>query len=497
MRISWLCRLSLVVVFGALSWAQYPPGILIPVSAISTGPISAGPIPAGAISPGQYPPGQYPPGQYPNTYPTRLPGGVPVNMPVPTVNLPKRSPKEKGGSEGDSKIALAPIDGTLRKLGEKDLYLQTSGKTILRFRLLAKTQFRDKQNEPVRDSLLHPGDQLSVLVNPDDPETAVRIVFLREGSAAEKKSADKALDEARAPEAKDLPKTRTTIAQESAPPDSVSPPEPVTTAEPAKSSPVEPANPGDPAGAPSGEPRPTEPRLNTDAAILADARATASAYTAGLPNFLAEQATTRYFTDSWPASWREIDVVTATVAYANGKEDYRDIKVNDVPTNVPPERSGSWSTGEFATTLADVLSPATGANFKRRGDDRIAGRPAIAFDYTVEQAHSHWTLVAPDGRRYNPAYQGAVWIDRDTRRVLRIEQRTTSMPPDFPLSKAESTVEYGFVRIEQGTYLLPTLSDNLGCFTGSGSCSRNSIQFRNYRKFSTDSSVTFAKFLGK
>ena len=491
MRISWLCRLSLVVAFGALSWAQYPPGY--PPGQYPQYP--PGQYPPGQYPPGQYPPGQYPPGQYPNTYPTRLPGGVPVNVPVPTVSLPKRSPKEKGGGESDSKIALAPIDGTLRKLGEKDLFLQSNGKTVLRFRLLAKTQFRDKQNEPIRDSLLHPGDQLSVLVNPDDPETAVRIVFVREGTAAEKKSADKSLDEARAPEAKDLPKTRTTIAQESAPSEPVTTTEPATSApaEPAKSAPAPPADSGTPVS-----PSPSsEPRLNTDAAILADARTTASAYTAGLPNFLAEQATTRYFTNSWPASWQEIDVVTATVAYANGKEDYRDIKVNDVPTNVPPERSGSWSTGEFATTLEDVLSPATAANFKRRGDDRIAGRPVIAFDYTVEQAHSHWTLVAPDGRRYNPAYQGAVWIDRDTRRVLRIEQRTTSMPPDFPLSKAESTVEYGFVRIDQGTYLLPTLSDNLGCFTGSGSCSRNSIQFRNYRKFTTDSSVTFAKFLGK
>ena len=67
------------------------------------------------------------------------------------------------------------------------------------------------------------------------------------------------------------------------------------------------------------------------------------------------------------------------------------------------------------------------------------------------------------------------------------------MPRDYPLSKAESTIEYGFVKIEQGTYLLPVLSDNLGCFSGSGSCSKNSIQFRNYRKFTADSTVTFDK----
>ena len=93
--------------------------------------------------PGQYPPGQYPPGQYPpNQYPTRLPGGIPVNLPVPEVKLPKRQTKnEKAGD--NLKVTLASVDGTLRKVGEKDLLLQTAKKNILRFRLLPKTQFRD------------------------------------------------------------------------------------------------------------------------------------------------------------------------------------------------------------------------------------------------------------------------------------------------------------------------------------------------------------------
>ncbi len=485
MRISLVCRVSTFALFAALAWAQYPPGSY-------PGQYPPGQYPPGQYPPGQYPPGQYP-GQYPNTYPTRLPGGVPVNMPVPTVGLPKKTPKDKGASDSDSKVALAPVDGTLRKLGEKDLFLQTGGKTVLRFRLLAKTQFRDKQGEPVRDSLLHPGDQLSVLVNPDDPETAVRILFLREGTAAERKNADKPLEEARAPEAKDLPKTRTVVATESTDKPADKPAEPADPAKP-EAAPEKTVAPGSIA-APDPPEAPRDPRLNTDAAILSDARAAASAYTAGLPNFLAEQATTRYFSNGWPASWQEIDVVTATVAYANGKEEYRDIKVNDSPTNAPPERSGSWSTGEFATTLSDILSPYTDAKFKRRGEDRASGRPSVVFDYTVDQPHSHWTLVAPDGRRYSPAYSGAIWVDRDTRRVLRIEQRTTAMPSDFPFNKAECTIDYSFVKIEQGTYLLPSASDNLACFTGSGSCSKNSIQFRNYRKFTADSSITFAKFV--
>jgi hypothetical protein len=70
------------------------------------------------------------------------------------------------------------VGGSLRKLGEKDLYLQADGKRVLRFRLLAKTQFRNQQGTPLRDSLLHSGDRLSVIVNPDDPETALGVVLI-------------------------------------------------------------------------------------------------------------------------------------------------------------------------------------------------------------------------------------------------------------------------------------------------------------------------------
>ena len=65
---------------------------------------------------------------------------------------------------------------------------------ILKFRTLAKTQFRDKDGEQVRDSLLKPGDQLSVQVNGDDPETALRVILTRKGTTDEKTAAARPFD---------------------------------------------------------------------------------------------------------------------------------------------------------------------------------------------------------------------------------------------------------------------------------------------------------------
>src|SRR5262245_3866466 len=382
--------LGLIVADLATAWqypqgGQYPPGTQYP--------------------PGQYPPGQYPPGQYPQTYPTRLPGGIPV----PEIKLPKRGPKE---NPDEIKVTVADVNGTLRRLREKDIVIQTSPQRLLRFRLLAKTLFRNKQGDPIRDSLLHPGDQLSVQVSPDDEETALRVILLRNGSGAERAAAERPFDEAtvRTPAAEDLGKSRTVTDRK---------PVEIETAEAA---PVE-------TGA---APAPNATGPVTDQQLLSEAREAATKFLEGLPNFLVQQTTSRYFSNTFPARWQSVDVVTAEVASVDGKEQYRDIKINGVSSNAPPERSGAWSTGEFSTTLADLFASATNASFKRRGSDKLGSRTSSVFDFTVAQPNSHWEMVSPDGRRYSPPFEGSVWIDQETRRVLRIEQRTISMPNDFP-----------------------------------------------------------------
>jgi hypothetical protein len=457
-------------------------------------------LPAYAQYPTQYPPGQYPPGQYPpNTYPPSYPGGYPPNtyppntvpmpgpLPVPVslppVKLPSKTPKDKPKAD-EVKTTVASVDGTLRKLGEKDLVLQNPKRALLRFRLLAKTRFQNKAGEAIRDSLLHPGDQLSVQVSPDDEETALRVILIRTGTPNERHDAELPYDSSavRAPSAEDLSKSRAVISSQS-------PATPAETESAASSdSPTETPAAPDPGTPPSGA-----PKSMTDDALIRDAREASTTFTAGLPSYLAQQVTTRSFATGWPVStWQTIDEITAELAYVNGKEDYRDFRIAGQSID-RPERSGSWSTGEFGTTLEDVMSFATNAAFTRRGESTVAGRSAVVFDYKVPQERSHWTMVAPDERQYNPAYEGAIWIDKDTRRVLRIEQRTSDFPRDFPVRRAEAILQYGFIKIDAKTYLLPASGENIGCMSGSGACTRNVIAFRNYRKFTTDSTITFGK----
>jgi hypothetical protein len=419
---------------------------------------------------------------------------------MPSIHFPKRKPKTE--STNASKVNVASIEGTLRKLGEKDLLLQTSPSRVLKFRLIPRTEFLGKDSKPIRDSLLHPGDRLTIDATPDDPETALRVLLAKSGSKSDRETAEGPVEESSlsTPTASDLGRPHSINSHDSGSSDtnvsdSTPPPagkgasgEPTLERRPIEDSHAADRPVADPVSEASRAPMPS-----IDDMVINDARDAASVFTAGLPNFLVEQATTRYQGTGYPTNWRAMDVVTCEVASVNGKEDYRNLKINGRPTGGKPEDSGSWSTGEFTITLEDVLAYSTSATFTKRGEDRIAGRPAFVYDLAVQKLNSHWTLISTSGRQYTPAYKGSLWIDKDTRRVLRIEQIAQGFPRDFAYDKAESVIEYGFVNIEGKQYLLPVHGENMACETGTRNCSRNVIEFRNYRKFAADSSVTFDK----
>jgi hypothetical protein len=66
-----------------------------------------------------------------------------------------------------------------------------------------------------------------------------------------------------------------------------------------------------------------------------------------------------------------------------------------------------------------------------------------------------------------------------------------NMPKAFPLDAVESALDYDYVLISDQKFLLPAHSETLSCTRGTSECSRNVIDFRNYRKFGADTSIKF------
>jgi hypothetical protein len=239
-------------------------------------------------------------------------------------------------------------------------------------------------------------------------------------------------------------------------------------------------------GAPAGIPLSDDP-------IIAKAREAAFSFTETLPNYMVQQITTRYETEHPKQGWAARDIVTADVTVQDGRESYRNIKVGNKSTDRPMDQiEGTRSTGEFSTLLEQLLDNAA-TRFKSGGTDTIHNRSAYVYSFEIPREASRWRIEAPS-QLYYPAIKGSVWIDKETSRVLRIEQQGKPMPALFPFDTIETTADYDFIRLgTAGPFLLPVEAEVLSCQRGTSICNRNKIEFRNYRKFEAESNITFDK----
>ena len=222
--------------------------------------------------------------------------------------------------------------------------------------------------------------------------------------------------------------------------------------------------------------------------VIARTREWVFSYSERLPNFICREVMTR-MAKQGPHGWHTLDIVEADVVYEDQKESYRNIKINGKPAGTEMDQlEGSWSMGEFASTLLSVFSPASRTRFRFSRFSDVAGLPAKVYKFSISEPNSRWH-VAAEGGTITPAYDGSVWIHEETAHVLRVETHAVDLPEDFDLDAIEMTVDYNRIRIAGGEYLLPVESENLGCWRGTGRCARNKIEFRNYRRFSAESSI--------
>ena len=475
---------------------------------------------AGASAPAQLIPGiGYPGGGYPGRR-------RPQNGPAPTQQ------------RNDSASAII---GMLRKIEDKSIVVESEAdQEITTISISGSTKYLNATAGSAKIGDFQPGDHVNVSVSQDSKKAyhASKMAMVREGTPDEHSTASLATSETShpittnpngnssgsadkpvlhraasasdqpvydAPPAdNDRPKLRRpntaadadTTATASGPPVNTDPPVRPQLKRAADTTPPPDLN-TDNANSVARVPRrmpSNQPSANlTEDPFIDQTREAAMEFSETLPNYVVKQFTTRYATVArrgGGSTWQALDTVTADVIEEEGQEKYKNILVNGKPPVADVEKSGSWSKGEFSTLLKDVLSPYTSADFHGKRASTIVNRAAFRYDFSVEQPNSHWHIEA-DGQAYMPAYSGAIWIDKENHRVLRIEMQAQDMPRSYPLDQVEWSVDYDYVPIGDGKYLLPVHSETLSCAKAANQCTRNTIEFRNYRKFTADTIITF------
>lgn len=223
--------------------------------------------------------------------------------------------------------------------------------------------------------------------------------------------------------------------------------------------------------------------------FIEQARRYALNYVQELPNFIVHQRVNRYARDPVSGKWVPRDNLDLEVTYEVSKgEQYILRAINGRPTkNQYNEVGGASSAGEFGSLLVALFNPSSKAEFKRGPKESISGRKAVVYDFHVPTATSSNQITETrSNKSVISGYRGSIWVDEESKRVLRIEQSADDIPRDFPLSVAESAVDYGWFDINGKQYLLPRRAEVIIGSERDQLYSRNVLEFTDYRKFEVD-----------
>ncbi len=455
--------------------------------------------------PGQYPPGQYPqpqPGAYP---PGQYPPGP--GYPGGGISIPKRGKKKKQTQDEVVQPTFTAEGRTVSNDGRKLVIATDDGRTIT-MTLTPETKFT-RSTSDIEPAKVIPRTTVKIEAAEDDEAflTATHVDLVKD---APPESAEPGLRQRDVAGADPQDEVRPTILNN--PVDA--PDRPILRRGKPKSTsgnnddsddvPLAGSRPAANRAAPSSAPTRND---SGDFTIDSDSEQTkivrtgddlidrtkewAMTFTNGLPNFVCEQMTTRYVEESRSAGWEPLDVVSAKVVYEDGRENYKEITVGGKRTNKSMlELGGSTSTGEFASTLHSLFSDASRADFKFYQSTTVAGADARIYDFKVALRNSDW-FITVGSQTLRPAYSGSVWIDKSSGQVRRIEMQADTIPKNFPLDSMEWAVDYDEVSLGTAKFLLPIHAENLGCRRGSTICTKNAIDFRDYHKYSGESTITF------
>lgn len=226
--------------------------------------------------------------------------------------------------------------------------------------------------------------------------------------------------------------------------------------------------------------------------ILTAMRAYADQYIANLPNFICEQVTRQYEADRKAKHWHKGDVLTSRLLFTGGDEQRSLELVNDKPVRKGsrPWRTPLQTEGEFGILLANVLQPASDAEFSWRGWESLRGKRLAAFDYSIDVAHSTMTLSLADLAKATVPYHGTVYGDPESGAVWRITNAASNLPSQIDTKSIATVIDYDQILISDKPYLLPVSA--IVSLATNRSNVRNDLEFRNYRKFETDSVIKFA-----
>jgi hypothetical protein len=224
--------------------------------------------------------------------------------------------------------------------------------------------------------------------------------------------------------------------------------------------------------------------------ILDHVRKYALDYTKSLPDFICTQVTRRYMGDAKRGIWDRPEVITMRLSFFGQREEYKVISVNGRPSTLTMDQlGGTTSRGEFGTQLKMLFAPVSRARFAWKRWATLRNHRIHVYSYRIPRAHSQWHVKYEDRDSAAIGYRGLLYVDNDTEMVAKITAEAEDIPTTVPILQAWTELDYDFVTINAKEHLVP-LRSATRLFTAKFQ-SRIEVEFREYRKFGSESRISF------
>ena len=264
----------------------------------------------------------------------------------------------------------------------------------------------------------------------------------------------------------------------------------------------------------AGLPKPAEdpispapvPSAAEQARMLDAVRRWSGAYFAGLPDFVCTRtvrqfrnyALVRHPSFTQPDRmepmaddrWHAAGSYSVEASYVGGRDSYRVTFVDNKPFHGSFEQFGrEVLAGEFGGLMTEIVDPSRGATVEWDHWEVYRARRMGVFRYAVDLKHSRYWLRNPTTPPAKIAHRGLVYVDPQTGVIGRLILYGTGLTFDAPINAVGIVLDYGNVPIGGATFVLPL--SGLSYARVQRRETREEIEYRDYRKFQSESTVKF------
>jgi hypothetical protein len=238
---------------------------------------------------------------------------------------------------------------------------------------------------------------------------------------------------------------------------------------------------------------PPPPPFEEQQTILKEAREYALNYSKMLPDFICLQVTHRYidrhFKPGTEGSWAISDMIAEKLSYFDQQEKYEPISQNGNSLYGKSQQiNGALSRGDFGTMLREIFTPESEAEFHWERWGNLESHWMNVYTFSIDALHSHETLDFDHSQRVTPGYHGEVFIEKGPNVIWKIVLEPEP-PASFPMQNIREELDYRYTDISGQKFLLPLKGVIVMRSEGVGN--KNEIEFRSYKKYSADTSITF------